>query len=130
MRSKMASDLANLPTFVLAEILSYFNLTERLQISSVCKKFRETIWFLQFWKDVSLNCVIDSKTHHQLSRVAFRFTSKLSLRLNPNSCFSVQEFLNVLKIISANRQLQCLLLKPSTFRVEWPERMQHYGIDE
>ena len=130
MRSKMATDWANLPTFILVEILSYFKLTNRLEVSRVCKKWRDTIWHLKFWKNVSLNCVIDRQFQSQLTTTGSRFSSRVSLIFNPSSCFSVKQLLDVLKVISYNRQLLYLKLEPSSFRVEWPERLHSRGVDQ
>lgn len=121
----MASeDWSSLPSIITVEIFSYLNLTDKLNASSVCHRWRNCLFHPSLWKDYCLKLKSGTKKRNiNLADVCGKFVREIVLEFHTRNSLSMRESVGLLHTISDNTNLQCLVLKPSSFRVEWPERM-------
>lgn len=121
----MASeDWSSLPSLISVQIFSYLDLTDKLNASSVCHRWRNSLFHPTLWKDYRMRLkTCTRKRNLHLAEVCAKFAREIVIEFKAKNAFSMRECVSLLNIIADNTNLKRLVLKPSSFRVEWPERM-------
>ena len=124
-KNKMANeDWSSLPSIIIVDILSYLDLSEKLRVSTVCRRWRSCIFHPSLWKDQALKLKIGTrKKNGNLTDVCSKFVQEVTIEFQTRNAFMMRDFVSYLESISGNPNLQSFVLKPLSFHVEWPERM-------
>ena len=128
-KRKMATKWSSLPSIIIVDILSYLDLSERLNASTTCKRWRGCVLHPKLWRNIDLNLKIHSKRKSSVTDVSSRFAREIWFNFHARNPVFVREFIDLLSSSSNNASLEGLHLHPSSFRVEWPERMHKDGME-
>ena len=114
---------ATLPSIIIVEILSYLALTDRLNASAVCRRWRSCLLHPSLWRSMlfRVNSQSRRKAKH-LADCCGKFVREAVVEFNSKHVGNVKECLRILKILSRNVNLERFALRPLSCQVEWPLR--------
>ena len=116
------TDWALMPSVLIVEILSYISLTDRLKVSSVCKRWRSCLFHPTLWSRITFDVGLKKREKSKfLSSVCGRFIKECVVKFNSHDVDSVKECLKLMRILAQNKNLQVFCLEPSGCHMEWPE---------
>lgn len=124
---KMAAQFRweQLPYGILVDIFTYLPLTDRLSATSVCKRWRSCLFEPVLWRNIDFSVNSHGRKRAKLlGRMCAKFVRGATLEFSSTSTVDVRESLKILKELSHNLNLNSLVLKPSSCRVEWPEERE------
>uniref|UniRef100_A0A1W7RAJ0 F-box only protein 33 n=1 Tax=Hadrurus spadix TaxID=141984 RepID=A0A1W7RAJ0_9SCOR len=115
---------STLPSIIIIEILSLLSHRDRLNASSVCKTWRDCLFHPSLWRRVTLkvnSCLDRNESCRFLVNHFGRFARSVTIELNSLNPRDVKECRDVLEVLTYNRNLEGLSLKPNSCRLEWME---------
>ena len=122
---------ATLPSLIIIEILSYLSLTDRLNVSTACKRWRSCLFHPIMWRSISFKVKQGARrrTKH-LADMCGRFVREAVVEFNSKLEGNVTESVRILDILSDNVKLEKLALRPNSCQIAWPERQSTETIDQ
>lgn len=121
---KMAAglDWTALPSVIIVEIFSYLSKSDRVRISSVCRRWRQCLFHPCLWSRVDYElCLSKRQKSRFLSDRCGRFIRQAIVKFNSHNITEVRECFRILKILAENKNIQSFALQPSSCHIEWPE---------
>lgn len=114
---------ATLPSIIIVEILSYLALTDRLNASAICRRWRNCLLHPSLWRSMTfrLNSQSRRKAKH-LTESCGKFVREAVVEFNSKHVGNVRECLRVLKILGENVNMERFALRPQSCQVAWPVR--------
>ena len=116
MPDKMAAGglWAALPSVVLEEIFSMLSPKERILASSVCRRWRDFLFLPKFWSAVTFSLSYRGRPRTRfLSSKCGKFLKEAVIAFNSTRCSQVWDCSRLLELLSTNRHLECISLRPS-----------------
>ncbi len=110
----------HLPGLIIVEILSYLTLSDRLNVSATCKRWRNCLFHPLLWQSVSFKVKYGSRRRSKhLADMCGRFVREAKVDFSSIEPTDVRECLRILEMFSTNVNLEKLALRPSSCQVEW-----------
>ncbi|XP_012935703.1 F-box only protein 33 [Aplysia californica] len=107
-------DWASLPSVVLEEIFSMLLPKDRINASSSCRRWREYLFLPQFWTVISFNLNYRGRLRTKfLSSKCAKFAKEATVEFNSTRGSQVWDCSRLLELLSRNRHLECISLRPS-----------------
>ncbi len=122
---------ATLPSIIIVEILSYLTLTDRLNTSAVCTRWRGCLFHPSLWRSLSLKLKHGHRHRAKhLADMCGKYVREVVIEFNSKLVSNVRECLRILDILSNNVNLQKIVLRPQSCQIEWPEREPSATADQ
>ena len=119
-RMAKRSQWSSLPSIIIVEILSYLSLSDRLNASATCKRWRSCLFHPSLWRSVSFKVKYGSRRKSRyLTDMCGRFLREAKVDFSSEEPADVRECLRILEIFGENINLEKLALRPSSCQVEW-----------
>ncbi|XP_023217047.1 F-box only protein 33-like [Centruroides sculpturatus] len=115
---------STLPSIIIIEILSLLPLKDRLNASRVCRSWRDCLFHPSLWRRVVFrvnSCVDQNESCRFLVNNFGRFTRNVVIELNSLNPKDVRECKDILDVLTYNKNLERLSMKPNSCRLEWIE---------
>ncbi len=109
-----------LPSLIIVEILSYLTLTDRLNASATCKRWRSCLFHPLLWRSLSFKVKYGSRRRSKhLADLCGRFVREAKLEFSSQDPTDVKECLRILEMFADNVNLEKLAIRPSSCQIEW-----------
>lgn len=130
-KQKMAAQLwGKLPSIIIVEILSYLSLTDRLNATTTCRRWRGCLFHPLLWRSITFKVKNGGRRRAKhLADMCGNFVREAVIIFNSRHSGDVRECLRILDFFGENTNLERLVLKPFSCRVEWPDRETRDGRD-
>ena len=116
------TDWALMPSVLIVEILSYISQTDRLNASSVCKRWRSCLFHPSLWSRITFDIGLNKRDKSRfLSGACGRFIRESVVKFDSHDVDSVKECLKLMKVLTQNKNIQILCIEPSGCHIEWPD---------
>ncbi|KRT82863.1 F-box domain-containing protein, partial [Oryctes borbonicus] len=116
-----------LPTIILHDIFSYLSIKDRINASSTCHMWRQSLYHPKFWRNVTFQIYSDNIERAQyLRNTAAHVVSNAVIRFDSLSMPCLNEFMILLEELATNDNLNSLILEPSHCRLEIPHVLGIY----
>ena len=128
----MAADghWSSIPSVIFVEILSYLKLTDRLNATSTCKRWRSCLFHPVLWRKVHFKLKKGGRRRAKhLASNCGRFVRDVTLEFDTSNPGDVQETLGMMRLLSRNVNLEKLTLKPTSCLLERPRWSDEHPSD-
>ncbi|XP_054719690.1 F-box only protein 33-like [Uloborus diversus] len=138
MAGKSSGLWSNLPSIIIVEIFSFLSLKDRLNAASVCKAWRNHLFHPQLWRKVvfQLNSCDIKTVNHKIDGARFlakqcgKFVREAVIEVNSLNPKDVRLCKNILRVLTFNRNLRALSIKPRSSRLEWSDYEDTLSLDQ
>lgn len=113
----------SLPSIIIVEILSYLDLTDRLNATISCRRWRTCLFQAKLWQSVDFKLKYGKrKSSRFLSEICGRFVREATVEFTSQNVQDLKESVRLLEVFGRNSNIERLVLKPSSCLIAWPER--------
>ncbi|KAK9729166.1 F-box-like [Popillia japonica] len=121
---KYTPEWDTLPTIILYDIFSYLPEKDRINASSTCHMWRQSLYHPKFWKDVTFQISSENIERAQyLRNTAAHIVNNAVVKFDSLSTACVNEFMLLLREFATNDNLNSLILEPSHCHLEIPQNI-------
>lgn len=111
-----------IPSVLIVEILSYLSLKDRLNASSVCKRWRSYLFQAKLWPVLSVSLRRNRRQKNKfLADVCGRFVRECAIFFDPHDSEELRDCYKILQILGDNKNLQVLQLQPRSCHIQWTD---------
>ena len=105
---------AALPSVVLEDIFSTLTPKDRLNASSTCRGWRQYLFLPKFWPAIVFKLSYKGRPRTKfLSTKCAKFVKEATIEFNSTRCSQIWDCSRLLDLLSTNRYLECVSLRPS-----------------